>query len=204
MKGEFEVALKKARSPMEYESTLRSGLEEADKITRLADNLLLLASVESRKIIPERKDLDLSLLIHGAVNTARKLAELKKIRVSITGQEKITVKGDEQQLKQLFFNLLDNAVKYTGENGNIKVSLDTVAQDARIAIEDTGIGMTAEQSEHIFDRFYRADKSRTERGFGLGMSIVKSVADAHGGRVEVKTAPHSGTTFTVYLPLSGS
>jgi len=125
LKGEFEVVLKKLRSQEEYESLLRSSLEEVDRITRLVDNLLILASLESRKIMPEKKNLDLCLLIQSVANSIKGLAAHKGIGLNLAMCEGITVYGDEQQLKQLFLNIIDNAVKYT-EKGEVKVSVKEV------------------------------------------------------------------------------
>lgn len=201
LKGEFEVILKKMRSQEEYESLLRSSLEEIDKIVRLAENLLILASFESRKIMPERKRLDLNLLIQGVVNNFKALTAQKQIEINLSQRDNLVVNGDEQQLKQLFLNLLDNAVKYTPPNGKIALSLEEAGKMARIAVKDTGIGIAEHELEHIFDRFYRIDKSRTSHGFGLGLSIVKSIIDAHKGSIEVKSRLGEGTAFTILLPL---
>jgi len=202
MKGEFEVILKKTRSAEEYEAVLKSSLEEANKIIRLVDNLLMLASFESKKILPERRDLDLGVLVQGIATTIGKLALKKDIEMRVVKADGITVKADEQQLKQLFFNLLDNAVKYTNPSGVITVRIARDGGLARIEMQDTGIGMTEEHLAHVFDRFYRADKSGTDQGFGLGLSIVKSVVDAHGGTITVKSRYSAGTTFIITLPIA--
>lgn len=201
LKGEFEVVLKKIRSQGEYETLLKSSLEEIDKIIHLADNLLMLASIESRRILLERKEIDLTLLIQSTVNRIRKLGDAKNIKISLKQDAGVLIKGDEQQLKQLFLNLLDNAVKYTGLGGTISITAERVKDTARVIIKDTGIGMSKEDAEHIFDRFYRIDKSRTEHGFGLGLSIVKSVIDAHHGVIKVDSIVGRGTTFTIVLPI---
>ena len=202
MKGEFEVSLKKLRAQEEYESVLRSSLEEVNKIIRLADNMLMLASFEAQNIIPDRRALDIGLLAQSAVNSIRKLADEKHIEISLSHDEGITLKGDERQLKQLFLNLLDNAVKYTPEGGRVTVNVNQEKESVRIRIQDTGHGIAGAQIKRIFDRFYRADKSRAGQGFGLGLSIVKSVVDAHGGRIEVESSPGLGTAFIVSLPIT--
>ncbi len=200
IKGEFEVMLKKKRSAEEYESVLRSSLEEVDKIIGLAENMLILASFEAQNIIPDRKELDLNLLIQGIVNSMRKAAEEKRIEISLSYDFGMTIKADERQIKQLFINLLDNAIKYTPESGKISIDARKDNTGVSIKIKDTGLGIAEYQIEHIFDRFYRVEKSRTKQGFGLGLSIVKSVVDAHNGRIEVKSSPGIGTTFSIFLP----
>lgn len=202
IKGEFEVVLKKQRSQEEYESILRSSLEEVNKIIGLVDNLLMLASFEAQNIIPDRRELDLNLLIQSTVNRIKKLADEKHIEIAMAQDEGMLLRGDEEQLKQLFLNLLDNAVKYTSAGGKVAISVRRHNGSARIKIEDTGRGIEKDQVAHIFDRFYRVDSSRTEKGFGLGLSIVKSVVDAHNGTIEVTSTPAHGTAFTISLPMA--
>jgi heavy metal sensor kinase len=202
LKGEFEVTLKKIRSPEEYENLLKSGLEEIDKISKLADNLLMLASFESKRIMPDRKRLDLGLLIQAAVNSIRKLAGRKNVGMALSGiSEGIAINGDEQQLKLMVLNLVDNAVKYTPAGGRVTVALEQGKDSARIKISDTGRGIAGNELPHIFDRFYRAEKSRSGDGFGLGLSIAKSIVEAHDGHIEAASAAGSGATFIITLPL---
>lgn len=201
MKGEFEVALKKARTQEEYAAIVKSSLEEVDKIAKLVDNLLILASFESKGILPERKEIDLNLLVQGAVNSIRKLAERKDVAVRFSQKEGLVVSGDEQQLKQLFLNLLDNAVKYTPSKGTVAVTLEAEKGMAKVAVTDTGIGIPEAELGKVFDRFYRADRSASRQGFGLGLSIVRSIVDAHKGTIEVVSRPAAGSTFAVRLPL---
>lgn len=205
LKGEFEVFMKRARSAEEYEHLLKSSLEEINKIANLVENLLMLASFESKKILlPQKKELDLNLLVQGVMNSIKGLAAHKQVGLALEQRDNITVSGDEQQLKQLFFNLLDNAIKYTSSGGEVKVSLEESRAMARITIIDTGIGIAREDLDKIFERFYRGDKSNISAGFGLGLNIVKSIADAHGGSVSVESEEGQGTTFTILLPLLSS
>ena len=126
----------------------------------------------------------------------------KKIEIGLVYDEGITLRADERQLKQLFLNLLDNAVKYTPAGGKVAMAVRREKAGARIRIQDTGRGIAKDQIERIFDRFYRVDESRTERGFGLGLSIAKSIAEAHGGSISVLSRPGDGTTFKITLPLA--
>lgn len=109
--------------------------------------------------------------------------------------------GDENQLKTLFVNIIDNAIKYTPPKGEIRVNTKRDKSLVRIAVEDAGIGIPPDEVTRIFDRFYRSDKSRNSLGFGLGLSISKSIVEAHGGTISVKSRPGEGTVFTVMLPL---
>lgn len=201
LKGEFEVALKKARSADEYANIIRSALEEINKIVRIVENLLLLARFDSKEVYLNRKGLEVNILIRGILNNIKPLAELKNIKLVFSPNDDMSVYGDENQLKTLFINIIDNAVKYTPEKGKIQVSSRREGKFATIEVEDTGIGIKKEDLEHIFDRFYRVDKSRNSLGFGLGLSITKEIAEAHNGSIEVRSRPDIGTVFTIKLPL---
>lgn len=201
MKGEFEVVLKKLRAPGEYESVIKSALEEVDRVVRLAENLLFLARLETKEVFPEKKKLDLNPVVRGMVNNVMGLAKSKNISLSCRADEKLLISADEGQLKTLFLNILDNAVKYTEPGGAITVVSTKIGPSAVVRIKDTGTGITKEEIEHIFDRFYRTDKARANAGFGLGLSIVKSIVDAHNGFVKAESGPSKGTVFTISLPL---
>lgn len=203
LKGEFEVALKKARSPQEYEEALKSALEEVDNLTHLAENLLMLARFDTKETLPVIRKLDLKEVVAGVVNSVRSLSELKNIKMSFTYDSGALVEADEDQLRTLFHNIIDNAVKYTPEHGHIDVSVGKDKISARVRISDTGIGIAKEDLAHVFERFWRVDKSHATGGFGLGLSIAKSIAESHGGGITVESMPSRGATFTIRLPLTG-
>jgi len=202
LKGEFEVMLKKERPPQEYERILKSALEEIDRIAKLAEGLLILAKFDSKEARLDRQRLDLNLLAQAAINKMKALSELKQIGLSFNGGEKLLIEGDEAQLKTAFLNILDNAVKYTAAKGRISVTAGVDKARAKVSIEDTGVGIPEEELPHVFDRFYRVDKSRNPTGFGLGLSIAKSIVEAHGGSIAVRSLPPRGTAFTIFLPLA--
>jgi len=202
LKGEFEVILKKARTNVEYQDTLKSALEETDRIIRLAENLLILAKFDSKEASQKSERLDITALLKGITNNTKGLAELKEIALSFSGPEVLWVYGDQNQLKTLFLNVIENAFKYTREKGRIDVSAVRKETSADISIKDTGPGIPEEEINHIFDRFYRVDKARSSSGFGLGLSIAKSIAEAHGGGISVQSCPGEGATFVISLPLA--
>jgi signal transduction histidine kinase len=115
----------------------------------------------------------------------------------------MTIEGDEAQLRRLLLNLVDNAIKYTPPGGRVTLTLRRDSGWASLRISDTGVGLSLEEQERIFQRFYRATKThlRDEGGAGLGLCIARSIAEAHGGRIQVESAPGHGSTFTVLLPL---
>lgn len=202
LKGELEVTLKKIRSVQEYESVLYSSLEEINKINRLVENLLILARFENREIPFDIKPVDLNILIEKVLDDIKILSEQKNIKINFSEQKSIVLEVDENQIRQLLLNLLDNAIKYTPEDGSVTLSLKKENNLASIQISDTGIGVPENELPFIFDRFYRVDKSRSKEGFGLGLSIAKSIVEAHKGRIEVESNLRQGTTFTIFLPLS--
>lgn len=202
LRGEMEVALKKMRPAEEYETVLLSNLEEVDRINRIVEDLLMLARYDSSAIILEKRGLELEVLLRKIVADINVLAEQKNILVNFTAQPSLMIYGDASQLRRLFMNLLDNAIKYTQDNGAVTVSAEAENDYAKIVFKNTSAGIPESELKHVFDRFYRMDKSRKEPGFGLGLSIAKSIAEAHKGRIEVSSMENRGTAFTVFLPMS--
>jgi heavy metal sensor kinase len=203
LKGELEVTLKKIRSATEYESVLQSSLEEINRISKIVDSLLILARFDSKEMPLRLASLDLNALLSSILDSVKTLAKNKDIVLKFSSQGAVTLEGDEGQLQRLFMNLLDNAIKYTPPNGKVTLDLSKNDDTAVIKVIDSGIGIPESEIQYIFDRFYRVDKSRTSQGFGLGLSIVKSIVQAHKGKIEVASKPGLGTTFTVILPIGG-
>ena len=207
LRTEVEVALGKSLTIAEHEQRLGSILEELVRMSRLTDQLLTLsrrdAGVEHFDIAP----LDLHSLVAGVVEAMRPLAEVKGVSLQIDGVGSNQMSGDEGRLRQIFINLLDNALKYTSAGGTVTVRLGQRDDFNVVVVEDTGIGIPAEHLPRVFDRFYRVDKarSRSEGGTGLGLSIVQSIVKTHGGAIEISSTFGVGTVCTVMLPreLSG-
>jgi heavy metal sensor kinase len=201
LRGEIEVTLKRVQTVEEYETVLLSNLEEVERINRVVDDLLMLARFDSSAIILEKRSVDLGVLLRKIVDDMRVLAEQKNIIINFSAPHDVIIYGDENQLKRLFINLLDNAIKYTQDSGTVTVSAGAESGFARIVFKDTGAGIPGDEIGHVFDRFYRMDKARKETGYGLGLSIVKSIAEAHKGRIEAVSVINQGAAFTVFLPL---
>jgi two-component system heavy metal sensor histidine kinase CusS len=206
LRTEVEAALGKPAETTDHANLLGSILEECDRLTRLTEQLLALAREDARRIEEANQPLDLAALVRGAVETMRPLAEMKSLRLRQHGADTLPAHGDAARLRQVFYNLLDNAIKYTPENGEIEVRLERRGSEAIIVLRDTGLGIPAEHLPHVFERFYRVDKarSRAEGGTGLGLSIAHSIVSAHGGRIELDSAPGRGTVCTVTLPLDAA
>jgi heavy metal sensor kinase len=202
IRTEAEVALGQPFSPADYHQLLGSILEEVDRLTRLTDQLLTLAREDAGTVRYACEPLDLNGLLNRVAETLRPLAEVRGLHLDMHGPGAVQVRGDEPRLRQVFYNLLDNAIKYTPEGGRVEVRLKTGSGAAVVTVRDTGVGIPPEHLPHVFDRFYRVDKvrSRAQGGFGLGLSIAQSIVAAHGGRIEIASTPGQGTTCTVTLP----
>ncbi len=185
------------------EESLMSIDQEAGRLTRLVGGLLLLAQAESGKLALNMKRVELDLLITEVFQEMSILAG-SKVHVRLNEIDQVYVNGDRDRLKQVFINLVANAIQYTPPGGDVFLSLEKIGEQARIICRDTGPGIPTEDLPHIFERFYRAEKSRTRRettGFGLGLSIANWIVERHGGRIEVNSQEGKGTTFAIWLPL---
>lgn len=200
LKGELEVTLKRIRSAQEYETTLHSSLEEVNHLAHIVENLLVLARFDAKTATLQTMPLDSSALIKEAVENIRLLAEQKQITLEFNNAHTVDILADKNQIKRLILNILDNAIKYTPSGGKITVDLCQQKYTVDINISDTGIGIPDTELPYIFDRFYRVDKSRSSSGFGLGLSIAKSIVQAHGGDIYAKPNIPQGTIFTISFP----
>ena len=180
--------------------------QEAGRLTRLVGGLLLLAQADTGKLALVMNKVELDLLITEVFQEMSILAA-NKVHLHLNEIDQVYVNGDRDRLKQVFINLTANAIQYTPQGGDVYVSLEQIKDRARVIVRDTGPGIPAEDLPHIFERFYRAEKSRTRgksTGFGLGLSIVNWIVEKHGGRIEVASQEGKGTTFVVWLPLFGN
>ncbi len=200
LKGELEVTLKRARSAAEYEGTLASSLEEVNRLARIVEDLLTSARFETKTVALTPEHFDMAQLARSVVEDIRVLAQQKHIQINCQAAGGLTINADKNQIRRLLLNLLDNAVKYTPPQGQITLNAWPENNNIVIAVHDTGIGIPGADIPHIFERFYRADKSRSGTGFGLGLSIARSIAHAHQGEITVQSALQQGSSFHVVLP----
>ena len=168
------------------------------------ENLLLLAQMEQTKQTREVEAVDITDLINQVVGEFQQKSKEKQVAVHFAlAEESVVVVGQEALLRQLFFNILDNAMKYTPENGKITIGLSQDKYYAIVKVKDTGVGIAPEQQARIFDRFYRIDAARSEtKGYGLGLAIAQAIVAIHNGKIRVHSALGKGTTFSLYLPLA--
>ncbi len=173
--------------------------EETDRLSRLVDDLLLLARAEAGKLPLRREIVDLDAV---AADVLREIQVVARGKVTLEAKIKpLQVCGDADRLKQVLLNLMSNAVKYTPKGGKVVLALEEDGEWVRCRVQDTGPGIPPEDLPHVFERFYRADKARSRgKGFGLGLSIAYWIVKHHGGRIEVTSEMGKGTTFTVHLP----
>jgi two-component system OmpR family sensor kinase len=217
MRGDIEIALRRERSADEYKRVLTSNLEEIVRLSRLVEDLLMLARADYGQVELRHEAVDLNKLCQQMVEYISPLAQQKgqdilyyhingkALETATVDSGEIMISGDMQRIKQLLLNLLDNAIKYTDFGGKVSLELKTEGKCAVIRIADTGRGIPPEDLPHIFERFFRKSKTTSDRsatGFGLGLSIVKWIVDSHSGKITAQSEVGRGTTFTVKFPLS--
>ena len=204
LQGNLEVALMKARTTAEYRDALINNLEQVGRLIALTRPLLTLAKFTSSKPPIHLAPLALEPLIQEIVDELTLLADDYRITLMFESQPVPPILGDAQWLKQALINLLDNALRYTPPGGFVTVRLHSSGEWVDVAVEDTGHGIESENIPHLFERFYRTDWARAKdsAGTGLGLPIVKEIAEAHGGTISVASQIHKGSIFTLRLPSS--
>ena len=201
MLTQTQMALNRERSAPEYRETLEACQRAAQRMRRLIGSLLELARLDAGQEQMKRIRFDLAQTAQDCVELIRPLADERQVKV-IAELKPLECAGDSERLAQVITNLLTNAIQYNRPEGEVRVSLQAEAGFAVLKVADTGQGIAAENLPHVFERFYRADKSRTSgNNTGLGLAIGKAIVDAHGGAMEVASEEGVGTTFTVRLPV---
>jgi heavy metal sensor kinase len=206
MQAEATLALSKERTEADYRKSLETISQESAYMSSVIGKLLFLARSDAGKEQLNFEDVDLKELLTELSANVEALAQDKGIKFTVDARENLVVHGDKVKLRQLFINILENAVRYTPGEGQVTVSLVKKDSNALVAISDTGIGIPPEHLPHIFERFYRVDKarSRADGGVGLGLAIAKLITDSHKGNIEVESEVGKGTTFTVTIPLKNT
>jgi signal transduction histidine kinase len=202
IRGEADVALSHDRAPAEYRESLAIVLDESRRLSRLVDDLLNLARADAGHVKLQVREFYFNDLLAECCRSVQALAAARQILLECQGSDDIPFHGDEELMRRLIVNLLDNAIRYTPRGGQVRASLNANGSELRIQVSDTGSGIAPEAVPHVFERFYRADQARSRQngGFGLGLAIVKGIAESHKGEVGLTSRPGVGTTFTVTLP----
>jgi len=205
IRGEAEIALKKERDGDEYRRVIRVGLEETIRMLKTIDDLLCLTKMNYRPESLEHEQFDLAQLLREIYEQNVILAGKNTVSLRLdVPPEPLMVNGDMLSLRRLFFNLIDNAVKFTPPAGKVGIAASRIEGAVAVSISDTGIGIAEENLPKLFDKFYRVsgDKQGTVSGSGLGLCIAQSIARLHGGAITVASKLHHGSTFTVSIPLA--
>jgi len=205
LRGETEVALDKTRTVEEYQQSLLLIKEESERLSHIVEDLFILARrpLDAPAALI-KQPVSLNEAVRNCTRAAQVLAIRKGVKLKLENNSaSLALHGDEELIKRMVLNLLDNAVKYTPAGGEISVALLRQNGNAEIVVRDTGIGISATDQRHVFDRFYRVDKARSRAlgGAGLGLSIVRWIVEAHEGEITIDSTPGRGSTFTVALPL---
>jgi signal transduction histidine kinase len=199
LRGVAERALQSG-DPAAQREALADCLEESERILSMLNTLMDISEAETGVLKLAREPVELGALVEQVMELYEDVAEAKPIAVSFQAGERVIVNGAPERLRQALANLVDNAIKYTPAGGRVDIGVRADASEAIVTVRDTGPGIAVADLPRIWDRLYRADPSRSERGLGLGLSLVKAYVVAHGGTVQAESEPGHGATFTVRLP----
>jgi signal transduction histidine kinase len=212
LRADVERAMSVPSGSPDQMVALEEALQETTRMANLVDSLLTLARFDEGRFDLHREPVDLDALTRDVFETALILGEAGRLTITLSACEPVTVLGDGARLRQLFLNLVTNAIKYTPTGGTVELTLHRADDSIAFVVRDTGIGIAAADLPYIFDRFWRADRARSRRanvdglvergGFGLGLAISQWIAQAHGGTLSVASRLTRGSTFTVTLPLT--
>jgi two-component system, OmpR family, heavy metal sensor histidine kinase CusS len=200
MTGEAQVALTRDRTAAEYRETIESTVGECERLSRIVDNLLFVARVDAAREPIARKRFDGRAAAEKIAAFYQTIAEERHVTIRCSGEGQIY--ADPDLFERAVGNLLDNALRFTPENGSIQIALSENDGQFELAVGDNGCGIAREHLPRVFDRFYRADSSRGSDGAGLGLALVKSIVDLHGGSVGIQSEVGRGTTVTLSFPNS--
>ncbi len=202
IRNEAEVALRAQRGAEEYTRVLENLLEEVNRLTHVAEQLLFLSRQDAGLLSAAREDVQADELLREVVGNMQLVAREKDVSLAVEQNPACKLWGDPRQIRRLLYNLLDNAIKYTGPSGQVTVAASDSAGNWHVTIADTGIGIPAEHLPHVFERFYRVDPARSADGggAGLGLAICRSIVRAAGGDISLESEPGRGTIVRLWLP----
>jgi two-component system heavy metal sensor histidine kinase CusS len=200
MLGEAQVALTRDRTAAEYRETIESAIGECERLSRIVDNLLFVARVDAAGESIARKHFDARAATEKIAAFYQTIADEHHVAISCSGEGEVY--ADPDLFERAVGNLLDNALRFTSENGSIQIALSKHDRNFEVAVSDNGSGIAAEHLPRVFDRFYRAEPSRGSDGAGLGLALVKSILDLHGGSAGIRSEVGRGTTVTLTFPFA--
>jgi two-component system heavy metal sensor histidine kinase CusS len=196
--GEGQVALTRERTPSEYREVIESSVAECERLSGIVDNLLFVARVDAARESIERKLFDARAAVEKIATFYRTLAEDRNVAIHCSGEGEIY--ADPVLFQRAVSNLVDNALRFTPEGGTIQISITVKAAHSEVKVSDNGCGITPEHLPRVFDRFYRADSSLSSDGTGLGLALVKSIVDLHGGTARIESEVNRGTKVILVFP----
>jgi two-component system heavy metal sensor histidine kinase CusS len=197
--GEAQVALTRDRTAAEYREIIESTIDECERLSRIVDNLLFVARVDAAREPVARKRFDARAAVEKIAAFYQTIADDHHVTITCSGEGQIH--ADPDLFERALGNLLDNALRFTPENGSIQIALSERDADFEVAVTDDGCGIAAEHLPRVFDRFYRAESSRGSDGAGLGLALVKSIMDLHGGSATIQSQVGGGTTVKLTFPV---
>jgi two-component system, OmpR family, sensor kinase len=203
LRGEIELSLTATGLSDAHRTRMASQLEEIDRLTRLVNQLLVLARAEAGEISLAGEAVDLASLALSTVEAIEPLAQARDISLTCNCAGDATITGDRGWMERLLLNVIDNAIKFTAAGGTVSVSVIREGDIAKLTVRDTGVGIPPDDVPHVFERFYRGDSARSSQteGAGLGLSLVRWIAEQHGAKVGVASQPEHGSTFTFSFPI---
>ncbi len=202
IRGIAETTLMTARITADYELMTGSIIEECDRLLNMINTMLDISEAEAGVSKLEMTEINISELVRDACELFQPIAEDREICLTPQLKAEISMCVDKQRLQRLIANLLDNALKYTPKGGTVAISVDHNERECIISFIDNGIGMSEENLPHIFERFYRCDRSRSQAGIGLGLSLAQAIAKSHGGNISVSSLQGKGSVFTLTIPFT--
>jgi signal transduction histidine kinase len=200
IRGMAEMTLTSSNSVNEYEPMAADIIEECDRLLELINTMLDISEAEVGVSQFEMKRINISKVVREACDLFQPVAENKGINIIHEVPRHSFINGDIKRVQRMIANLLDNAVKYTPNSGRVRASIEKYDERIIISVEENGIGISEKDLPHIFERFYRCDSSRSQPGFGLGLSFAIAVARAHGGDIRVKSMKEKGSLFQIIMP----
>ena len=202
LRGEIEITLKSEKTPQQYIEVLKSNYEETIRMIKIVDNLFFISKSDNAMININYHEIELNSFLNSIVKSLGILGQDKNMSLVLEKSPNLIIQIDVNLMKQALSNIIDNAFKFGDENTDVIISVKDLDEKIKISVSNTGEKIPSEEVEKIFDRFYRADKSRTRKtgGVGLGLSVVKSIVSLHKGTVEVQSKENSLTTISVFLP----
>lgn len=200
LRGKAELALRSPPDNEVYQEALSDCLEESERLIKMLNTLLDIAEAETGMMRLQADRIDISRLVSDVLEMYNYVAEDKNISIHFECPDELYITADRSRIQQAIGNLIDNAIKYTSDGGSVEVTIEEKDEGIVIVVKDDGIGIQPDEIPRIWDRLYRGDSSRSQRGLGLGLSFVRAIVLAHKGRIDVSSEPGHGTTFIVSMP----